>query len=80
MWPVSFQKKSSLFGVSCANPWWVCLPISWANGDQRCNVASCNVVFVFLSHHTTFQVEILNLEFSLTKSSRMGRILTNNKL
>ncbi len=26
--PVTFQKKSSLFGVSPVNPWWVCLPIS----------------------------------------------------
>jgi hypothetical protein len=28
IWPISFQKKSSLFGLSLVNPWWVHTPIS----------------------------------------------------
>jgi hypothetical protein len=29
--PKPFQKKSSISWVSPFNPWWLCLPISWAS-------------------------------------------------
>jgi hypothetical protein len=51
------SKKSWVFGVFRVNPWWVCLPISWPNGGQRCNVFSCNLDLLICSLNTTFQSE-----------------------